>query len=725
MKHDANSQDFEGEVIGVRSGSHGGDWKVVKLKHVLSRGALTIVGEFPQIAVGDRLRVSGQMTSHPKFGEQLKMTEFQILDPSGREAITAYLSSDHFPGVGPGKAKNIVDHFGVRVLETLDESPEKVREVKGFKTKLGDIFIEAYRESRLQRELMVHLRKIGESSSLSKKIFEKYGGEAIDVLRRRPYQLSLEINGIGFKTADRLARSQGLDPLDPLRAEAASYAMLRKYSEGGHLYTERSRLATDAQELLSDGELEVDLSFAESGVERLLENLRAIETEEGIALKHLARAEEECIECLTVLLKSPGAPLGSAETAIAQFEKEQGVELAKAQRESVLAVAEHKALIVTGGPGVGKTTVIRAILSVLRSAGLNTSLAAPTGRAAKRMAEAAGVPAFTIHRLLEVEPHRGKFVRCAENPLDCDALIIDEASMLDIRLARDLLVALPSRARLIMVGDADQLPSVGPGAMLRDLIDSKVFPTVRLTEVFRQDAASPITLNAHAILRGESPVSSGADDPKPEFFYIKCQDAERAAELIEQMVCERIPQRFGFDPLKDVQVLTPMHRGASGTIELNRRLQKRLNSEIALRQGDSRENGFATGDRVIQLRNDYDKEIFNGDLGRVISRHGDKLEVDFDGKVVSYAASDSDQLTLAYATTIHKSQGSEYPVVVLPMLKSHYMMLSRNLLYTAVTRARKLCILVADPKAIEIALGETRKEARRTALSRRLRASLR
>jgi exodeoxyribonuclease V alpha subunit len=443
----------------------------------------------------------------------------------------------------------------------------------------------------------------------------------------------------------------------------------------------------------------------------------------GVYLKWLYQAEVAVATGLRRLLESPGRELGGLEAALSDFERAAKIELAPGQRAAVEATARHKVVVITGGPGVGKTTIVRAILNVLAKSRLRVKLAAPTGRAAKRLSESTGLDASTLHRLLAFDPRQNEFQLDAENPIEADVVIVDEASMIDVPLGAALVGALPTASRLIVVGDADQLPSVGPGALLRDLIESGAIPTVRLNEIFRQAGASRIVTNAHRILHGEMPESADAEAPNADFFVVPRRTQEEAAELVRELVVTRIPRRFALDPKRDVQVLTPMHRGAAGTIALNELLQSALNPEgPAL---ESRGQKLRLGDKVMQTRNDYEREAFNGDIGVVssVDLENRKLSVRFEQRDVEYDDVSLDALTLAYATSIHKSQGSEYPAVVIPLLTAHFVMLSRNLVYTAVTRAKKLCVLAADPRAIRLALGETRREERMTRLALRLRGS--
>jgi exodeoxyribonuclease V alpha subunit len=447
---------------------------------------------------------------------------------------------------------------------------------------------------------------------------------------------------------------------------------------------------------------------------------RVVVEGEAVYLARLHAAEQSVARTLADLLAAPAAELSGWRSAVEAFERRAGYPLSEQQRESVQRVAREKVLVVTGGPGVGKTTVVRAIVSVLDSASLEVCLTAPTGRAAKRLSESTGQAAVTIHRLLEYDPRLRSFRRDRHNPLDANAIVVDEASMVDVQLAASLLGAIPESGRLVLVGDVDQLPSVGPGAVLKDVIESGQVPTVRLDKIFRQNEASSIVHAAHSILGGAEPVSDEAGGERAEFFVIAKSDPAEAALVVRQLVTQRIPQRFGLDAQRDIQVLTPMHRGPVGTLALNASLQEALNP--ALPDAEPTRLAFREGDKVMQMRNDYDKEVFNGDLGTVLSCSGEgpEVSVGFDGRPVRYVGREADSLSLAYATSIHKSQGSEYPAVVIPLQISHYPMLSRNLIYTGVTRAKRLCVLVADPRALRVALGELRREQRSTGLSQRL-----
>lgn len=683
------------------------------------RGPAVVVGVFPAVGPGHRVRVTGQWGVDPRFGEQFRAETLVPLDPETLLGLERYLGSGVLPGVGPGLARRIVKHFGLEVLRVLDLDPERLAEVSGLPRKRLPELREAWTAARGTSTVMLLLQTHGASPALAKRILTRYGEHAAAVVTRSPYRLALEVSGIGFRTADRIAKSLGLSGDHPERAQAGVLHLLGELADGGHVFAERARLVEQATALLEVGEAHV-----EAAIDALWASLRVIVEQGRVYLARLHAAEVAVCEGLVRLMQSPGAKLSGLEVAVEGFEAEQGLRLAEQQRAAVRAVAEQKLAVITGGPGVGKTTIVRAILRVLEGARLTTRLAAPTGRAAKRMGEATGQEASTLHRLLEYDPKTGGFSRHAERPLECDAVVVDEASMVDLPLAAALIDALPTAARLVIVGDADQLPSVGPGAFLRDLIASAVVPTVRLTAIFRQAEQSRIVLNAHRIFQGEAPLGAHADEPNADFFIVERRAPEHAAETVEELVASRIPRRFGYSALTEIQVLTPMHRGEVGTQALNERLQARLNPQglELLHRGQT----LRVGDRVMQTRNDYEREVFNGDLGVVLAVEAAErtLHVGFDERRVRYVGEELDALQLAYATSIHKSQGSEYPAVVIPLVTAHFVMLSRNLLYTAITRARRLCVLVADPRALRLALDEARCEDRNSGLRARLQGAL-
>lgn len=678
------------------------------------RGPIAVVGTFQAVGPGTRVRVTGEFVKDPRHGEQFRADALVALAPSTLAGLEKYLGSGIIHGVGPGFAKKIVGRFGMDALRVLDENPDRLAEIPGIGSRRIEEIKKTWVAQRAISNVMLLLQSHGASPALAMRIWKRYGDRAAAVVQRSPYRLALEVHGVGFKTADRIARSLGIAGDHPERAQAGVVHELGALADQGHLLYSRAALVERAAQML-----EIDAGHVEAAIDALYASGRVVVEDDGVYLARLFEAECDVAGSLRRLLESPGRALPGLEAAIAEFEQRARIALAPAQRQAIEAAARHKVVVVTGGPGVGKTTIVRAILSVLSRARLTVRLAAPTGRAAKRLAEATERDAVTIHRLLEFEPRSGEFQRNANRPVDADAIIVDEASMIDVPLAAALLGATPTAARLVIVGDADQLPSVGPGAFLRDLIDSGVIPTVRLNEIFRQARQSAIVENAHRILAGELPVGE-SDHDKADFFIVPRKDPREAADVVCELVTRRIPRRFGFDPRREVQVLTPMHRGPAGTTALNAKLQELINPDGAAIE--SRGQKLRPGDKVMQTRNDYEKDVFNGDLGLVSSteREARRLSVRFDEREVEYEDADIDALQLAYATSIHKSQGSEYPAVVIPLLTTHFVMLSRNLLYTAVTRARRLCVLVADPRALRLALGETRREERITRLASRL-----
>jgi exodeoxyribonuclease V alpha subunit len=679
-------------------------------------GVIAVVGTFPAVGTGARVRVTGDFTVDAKHGKQFRAESVVTLTPDTLSGLEKYLGSGVIPGIGPGFAKRIVEIFGMQSLSVLDTNPERLAEVPGLGARRVEDIRKGWKKHHALSNVMMLLQSHGASPALAGRIVQRYGDQAATIVQQHPYRLALDVRGVGFKTADRIASSLGLREDHPERVQAGIMHELGQISDQGHVFAPRPVLEERAAQMLQVGE-----DHVRSGLEQLWASGRLVVEDDRVSTARLANAERNLAKSLARLLKHPARQISGLDKILADYESKAGLTLAPRQREAVRLVAENSVVVITGGPGVGKTTIVRAIVNTLREARIHTYLAAPTGRAAKRLTEATKHPATTLHRLLEFEPRSGKFQRNAESPLTPGAVIVDETSMVDLPLAEALLEAIPTGARLVFVGDSDQLPSVGPGAVLRDVIDCNLVPTVRLNEIFRQVAQSRIVQNAHRILVGEEPETSAADDPAADFFVSARKDAEQAAELVLRLATERIPERFGLDPKTDVQVLSPMHRGPAGTLALNLALQRALNGS-----GPSIEvhgQAFRSGDKVMQTRNDYDREVFNGDIGLVanVDPESRTLTVRFDDREVAYEDSDLDSLTLAYATSIHKSQGSEYPAVVVPLLTSHFVMLSRNLLYTAVTRARKLCVLVADPRALSMALSEARREERLTRLVERLR----
>ncbi|HET9953582.1 MAG TPA: ATP-dependent RecD-like DNA helicase [Polyangiaceae bacterium] len=682
------------------------------------RGSVVVVGTFQAVGPGTRVRITGEFVQDARHGEQLRADVLVPLEPNTLVGLERYLGSGLIPGIGPSLAKRIVDQFGLDTLKVLDEAPERLAGVPGLgKRRVNDIK-ENWALQRALSSVLVLLRTHGASHNLALRIWKHYGDRAASIVQRSPYRLALDVRGVGFKTADRLAQSIGIVSDHPERCQAGVLHVMEEISEAGHIHTPRADVVAHTAELLR-----VDAAHIEAAVDVLYAAGRLRVEQGSLFLEQFYSAEVETAQHIlsrTGHRQATQMPAGNVERAIAAFEAHSKISLASTQRQAVELAARERIAIVTGGPGVGKTTIVRAMLRVIESQRLKVALAAPTGRAAKRLSEATGHPASTLHRLLEFDPRSGCFQRNLASPLEAHALIVDEASMIDLEMMQALLGALSPSAKLVIVGDADQLPSVGPGAVLRDLIESRVVGTVRLNEIFRQADTSGIVENAHRILAGEEPKTAAPEDPRGDFFVIKRRTPEDAAQVIRELVTERIPKRFGLDARRDIQILSPMHRGPAGTLALNEMLQSALNpdgSAIEVRGQKLRQ-----GDKVIQTRNDYDRDVFNGDVGSVlqVDTKERKLVVRFDQGDIEYDDSNLASLNLAYALSVHKSQGSEYPAVVIPLLTTHFMMLNRSLLYTAVTRARKLCVLVADPRALSLALADTRREERRTRLAARL-----
>ncbi|MFP6686645.1 MAG: ATP-dependent RecD-like DNA helicase [Polyangiaceae bacterium] len=708
---------LEGEVARVTFANEDTGFRVLRVAVEGESELRTVVGVFPPAPPGTRIRATGKQTEDRKHGSQFRAETVLTLAPATLEGMRRYLASGLVPGIGPAFARRIVDAFGERALEVLDRDPQRLRDVPGIGQRRVQAVAKAWAQHRDVSAIMVFLQTHGASPALASRIYKRFGRKSINVVSANPYRLALDVWGVGFKTADAIAQSIGIDKNAPERAQAGVLHSLHEISTRGHAFAARGDLVDFAAELLGCGTQEAEEAIdvldttGRVIIEELQGGVRAVYSPE------LHGAEQRIAQRLAQLAAETPA-LDHASKAISEFEHRTKIELAPAQREAIAQAASSKVLVITGGPGVGKTTIVRAILTLFDLARVSVAMTAPTGRAAKRLSEATGREAKTIHRLLEFDPRTGNFGRNANNSLNVGAVIVDETSMVALELADSLLQALDDHTRLVLVGDVDQLPSVGPGAVLRDIIDSGEVTTIRLNEVFRQAEGSSIVLNAHRIHAGKLPIGgTGKNDP---FYVIERTTPESTVDTIRDLLVRRIRRGFGLDPFRDVQVLTPMKRGPVGTIALNELLQGVLNPTGPHIQKGTRL--LRLGDKVMQLRNDYEKEVYNGDIGRIVGVDSAEknLTVRFDERDVSYAEGDIDELTLAYATSIHKSQGSEYPAVVIPVVTQHFVMLARNLLYTAVTRGKQLVILVADPRALAIALGEARKERRLSYLARRI-----
>jgi exodeoxyribonuclease V alpha subunit len=685
---------------------------------------VAVVGQLAGVEPGATVRLHGAWEQDRKWGKQFRFSSYQTMTPATLEGIERYLGSGFIPGLGPELAKRIVERFGHATLEVIRDAPQRLVEVDGIGKVRAERITAKWQEQRGVEDVMIFLQGHGVSPAFAWRIFKKYGTAAIALVRENPYRLALEVWGIGFKSADAIAQRLGIAKESPARAEAGVLHVLGELTEEGHVHA-------PAHELMAACEraLEVGADVLEPAVARLIGAGRLVREDLGdrgecLSLQWMHEAEVRAAEGLKKLLGAPRAavPAKDVDEALARFESEHGFALARQQREAVRAAVTDKVVVLTGGPGVGKTTIINAVIRILEGQGRRVALGAPTGRAAKRLSEATGRVAMTLHRLLEFSPKTGKFQRDAETPLGADAVVVDEASMLDTQLAASLFAAVPARSQLVLVGDVDQLPSVGPGRVLADVIASRAVTVVRLTEIFRQAASSAIVINAHRVNHGQLPDAPGAD-----FFVIERDDPKAALATILEVVAERIPRRFGFDPVDDVQVLAPMHRGDVGALSLNAELQARLNPPGAgIAETTFGRRTFRVGDKVIQNRNDYDKDVFNGDVGRITQirdgEDGRQVVVEIDGRPIVYEAGELEQIGHAFALSVHKSQGSEYPAVVLPVVTQHYMMLKRNLLYTGITRGKKLVVLVGSKRALGIAVRTDDTRQRWTWLAERLRA---
>jgi exodeoxyribonuclease V alpha subunit len=688
------------------------------------RGPVTVVGQTPRAVAGEFVEASGNWTDDPEFGKQFKADSLRILPPSTVEGIENYLGSGLVKGIGPVYARKIVEVFGARTLQVIDESPTFLKEIRGIGAKRIQLIRESWRQQKAVRDIMVFLQSHGIGTAHATRIYKTYGDRALDLVKTNPYRLADDIWGIGFQTADQLALRLGFERQSTERAQAALRHFLQEASSDGHCGYPEERVWQDAEKATG-----IDLNILRDATQKLIEMqdvIREIERtpEPWLYLRKLYHAETGVAERLLDLTQGTHPlPELDVNAALAWIEKKMVLTLAASQREAIRQAATRKVLVITGGPGVGKTTLVRGILEMFLAKKLRGALCAPTGRAAKRLAESTAQAASTIHRLLEFD-QRGP-QRNAERPLELDFLVVDEMSMVDIVLMNQLLRALPATVCLILVGDADQLPSVGPGAVLADIIASKAVPVVRLSEIFRQAQESGIVRAAYRVQKGAMPESVPAEK-LGDFYYIEVESPEVILERIITLIRERIPARFGLDPFQDVQVLTPMNRSELGVKNLNLRLQAVLNPPDAQEGPEVVRFGwsFRLGDKVMQTRNNYTKEVFNGDLGRIraIDLGETTLTVDFDGRAVVYDFDELDELTLAYALTIHKSQGSEYPAVIMPLHTQHYLLLQRNLLYTGITRGRKLVVLVGSRQALRLAVERQNTAQRCTALARRLQA---
>lgn len=685
---------------------------------------VTVIGHFGSLSAGEAVRIRGSWGAHPKHGPQFKADGYEVEKPATLVGLEKYLGSGLIKGVGPKTAKRLVKHFGMEILEIIEHTPERLNEVRGVGPHRVAMIGKAWQDQKRIKEVMVFLQTHGVSTTYAVKIFKTYGDEAIHVVTHDPYRLAKDVWGIGFKTADQIARNLGVPHDAPMRLRAGLLHVLGEASDQGHMTLPRAQLLASGGEILGVDPQALEQPLADVAMHEEV----IVEADWGdeplVWLPSLHAAETNLARRLLKLTARPAEVPDDLEARLSAIQAEESIALSEEQRQAVLAAMKHRVLVLTGGPGTGKTTTVRTIVKLLAAYEQIVVLASPTGRAAKRLSEVTGVEAKTLHRLLEFAPDRNAFTRDAERPLEADVVLVDEASMLDTLLANHLLKAVPPLGHLVLVGDTDQLPSVGPGNVLRDVLASGRVPAIELTKVFRQAESSLIVTNAHKIRQGQMPellVPTG--EVRADCYFLEVEEPEDAVKLIVNAVGKSLPKRFGLDPVADIQVLCPMNRGVVGAQNLNARLQEALNPPRAGVAGVTvGSRAFRVGDKAIQLRNNYDKAVFNGDMGVIeaIDPEEQTLTLKTVEAAIEYDFSDVNELALAFAITVHKSQGSEFPAVVIPVMTTHFPMLQRNLVYTGLTRAKRVAVIVGQRKAIAMAIRKADVDKRFTRLKERL-----
>ena len=717
IKEDKELQEIKGQIERITFVNEHDGYTVAKLKVAGKQELVTVVGYMGYTSPGDVIRAKGRWVRHPRYGNQFLVLSYSSEVPD-EDGIEKYLGSGLIKGIGPVMAKRIVNKFGKETLDIIDEDIDRLKEVEGIGDRRISMIKKAWEEHKEIRDIMIFLQQHGISSSYAFRIYKKYKDESIKVVKENPYKLAMDIFGIGFIKADRIAERLGFSKESEQRIMSGIIYILQQVTEEGHVYCPYEELIERAEKML-----EVNRNLIENAFTKLQLRGEIVKDEDAVYLTQFYICETGIAKKLIRLMEMPKSIRRiNTEKAIEWVQKKLRIRLAERQKEAIRIVAENKVLIITGGPGTGKTTVINAIIKIFSQIGAKVLLAAPTGRASRRMTETSGYEAKTIHRLLEYSPERREFKKNERSPINCDMLIIDEASMIDTPLMYHLVKAIPLNATVVLVGDINQLPSVGPGCVLKDLIASGMFPVVELNEIFRQARESLIVINAHRINAGEFPIFK-SERKDADFYFIEQEDPEKGISTIVELVKKRIPKKFGFDPIEEIQVISPMNKGVIGAENLNDRLQDALNPcSVYMTRGNRK---FKLKDKVIQIRNNYEKGVFNGEIGRIVKIDPENQEVwvEFDSGVVIYDYSELDEINLAYAISVHKSQGSEYPAVVIPVFIQHYVLLQRNLLYTAITRGKRLVVVVGTKKAFIIGIRNNKIQRRYTKLSKRLASS--
>jgi exodeoxyribonuclease V alpha subunit len=723
-----NSSSFltlEGHLERITYFNEANHYTIARLKPSNLDTGVTVVGYLAGVSAGETIKVTGSWETHPRYGQQFKVKSFDVTLPAEVDGIRKYLASGIIKGIGPSMADRMVRAFGNDTLEVIEKNPQKLLEVEGIGEAKAAMINDAWQEHHTLRSLMLFLQQMGVQTAYGARIYKEYGPDAVDFIRQDPFRLAEDIPGAGFLIADTIARKLGTDRDDPERVRACIVHIILQNAEDGHTFAEEENLYARCENQFQISRRIIQNTIAEMATAKtiVVEPTGGEPSTNAIYLRELHQAETGLANRLKAMLSVPVEVADiDAEQIANEVHQKLAINLSNEQLAVLEQIVSHRIAIITGGPGTGKTTLLRSISTIYEALGKRVLLAAPTGRAARRLAEVTRRSAGTIHRLLGYNFTEGGFLRNRDNPLETDAVIIDEVSMVDTVLMNHLIDAIPLSAVVVLVGDVAQLQAIGPGNVLADMINSARIPVFSLNKIFRQDRQSAITLNAHQVRQGQLAIDAQPDiiDDNCDFHFIEQGDPERVAGKIVQLCSEELPRKFNFDRILDIQVLTPMHKGAVGTINLNHMLQKSLNPAPVLVEAMG--NAFKAGDKVMHLVNNYQKEVYNGDIGvvRRFDRQNGELAVDYYGRTVCYDAGDFDQITIAYAISVHKSQGSEYPAVIVPLVTQHYVMLQRNLLYTAMTRGQKLVILIGTQKALHIALKNDKPGLRLTSLAARL-----